>query len=122
MFSEETATFLFARKEVHTSSCWIFHFPPPVLYEYPVVGYFHYDDVKWDRLEAIQPKDNPGARTGGNVPVARLCRRRLRNATPAEWSKDPYIVGLILSLAQWSWRRERHPYLLVFSVRLKSLT
>ncbi|RFN54227.1 hypothetical protein FIE12Z_1353 [Fusarium flagelliforme] len=65
-----------------------------------------------------EPSDNPGARIGGNAPVARLCRKRLRAATPAEWSKDPYIVGLILSLAQWSWRQERHPLLLLLPVRL----
>ncbi|KAH7183353.1 uncharacterized protein B0J16DRAFT_386410 [Fusarium flagelliforme] len=100
--TEAMATFMFAGKEVHTTSCWISHFPPPVLYEYPMIGYFHYDDVK----------------IGGNAPVARLCRKRLRAATPAEWSKDPYIVGLILSLAQWSWRQERHPLLLLLPVRL----
>ncbi|KAJ4141605.1 hypothetical protein NW768_000820 [Fusarium equiseti] len=76
-----------AGKEFHASSYWISHFPPPVLCEYPIIGYFHYDDVKWDRLENIQPRDKPG--NGGNAPVARLCRRRLRNATPTEWSKDP---------------------------------
>ncbi|KAJ4138524.1 hypothetical protein NW768_002361 [Fusarium equiseti] len=120
---DEMAVFMFSGKEVHTSSCWISHFPPPVLYnEYPVIGYYHYDDVKWDRHESIQPRDNPWVRVGGNAPVARLCRRRLRNATPAEWSKDPYIVGLILSLAQWSWRQERHPYLQNFPVRLVMTT
>jgi len=62
---------VFAGKKVHVSYCSIFHFPPPVLYEYPIVGYYHYDDVKWDRLEYIQLGDSPN---GGNAPVARLCR------------------------------------------------
>ena len=100
VFSEEKAIFMYDGKKIHTTSCWISQPLPPVLYEYPIIGYFHYDDVKWDRLESIQPKDNPGARIGGNAPVARLCRRRLQNATPQEWYKDPYLVGLILSLAR----------------------
>ncbi|RBR26240.1 uncharacterized protein FIESC28_00885 [Fusarium coffeatum] len=57
---------MFTGKKVHITSCWISYFPPLVLYKYPIVGYFHYDDVKWDRLENIQPRDNLG--NGGNAP------------------------------------------------------
>ena len=63
---------MFAGKKVHVTSCWISYFPAPVPYEYPIVGYFYYDDVKWDRIESIQPRYNLG--NGGNAPVTRLCR------------------------------------------------
>ncbi|UZP42997.1 hypothetical protein NXS19_010813 [Fusarium pseudograminearum] len=95
---DEKAVFLFDSKDVHVSDCYVCHFTPPFLSELPIIGYFHYDDVKWARLKSIRPQSNPG--DGGNPPMARVCRIRLRNVTPIEWSEDPYLVGLILSLAQ----------------------
>ncbi|KAM0492312.1 hypothetical protein ACHAP8_009997 [Fusarium lateritium] len=94
-FPQEKAIFMFDTKDVHVSDCYIYHYGSPALCEVPIVGYFHYDDVKWARLKSIRPQSNPG--DGGNPPMARVCRIRLRNVTPTEWSEDPYLVGLILN-------------------------
>ncbi|RGP69600.1 hypothetical protein FSPOR_4705 [Fusarium sporotrichioides] len=92
-FPHEKAVFMFDTKDVHVSDCYTCHYGSPALCEVPIVGYFHYDDVKWARLKNIPPQSNPG--DGGNPPMARLCHIRLRNVTPTKWSEDPYLVGLV---------------------------
>ncbi|WXC50504.1 hypothetical protein QX201_010173 [Fusarium graminearum] len=92
---DEKAVFLFDSKDVHVSDCYVCHFTPPFLSELPIIGYFHYDDVKWARLKSIRPQSNPG--DGGNPPMARVCRIRLRNVTPIEWSEDPYLVRMLVT-------------------------
>lgn len=96
--SYDKATFMFGGEDIHVSTCSVFTYGVPTMSKWSTVGYFHYEDVKWARLQNSLPRANPG--NGGNAPVARVCRLRLRKVTPAEWTEDPYLVAMILSVAQ----------------------
>ncbi|PCD25412.1 hypothetical protein AU210_014519 [Fusarium oxysporum f. sp. radicis-cucumerinum] len=58
-----------------------------------------YEDLVKQRERANRPRRHPipGAR---NLPAERLYQRRLRDLTPALWFEDPYLVCVLLSLAQ----------------------
>ncbi|KAF5024691.1 hypothetical protein F66182_3230 [Fusarium sp. NRRL 66182] len=90
--------FSFAGRKVHAPECYLFALRSALLAS-PFVGYYHYDTVAWERRRKfIKIPTNPGR--GGNLPVARLCQRRLKKATPPRWSEDPYLVCILLALAQ----------------------
>ncbi|EMT72166.1 hypothetical protein FOC4_g10004022 [Fusarium odoratissimum] len=64
----------------------------------------------------IRPKRHP-VPGFSNSPAERLSQRRLRDLTPDLWFEDPYLVCILLSLAQLQWqRRKTTPE--AFSVRL----
>lgn len=63
-----------------------------------LVGYFNYTDVKRRRQEKLRPRQNPGG--GHNAPGQRLFQKRLFQITPLEWAHDPYLVCILLSIAQ----------------------
>ncbi|KAF9770115.1 hypothetical protein IL306_012366 [Fusarium sp. DS 682] len=81
----------------------------------PIIGSYYYnaDQKRRDRLKApVAPRGR------NNDPVKRLYDRRLRNVTPDDWRNDPYLVCLLLSLAQVQWRRVNEVRPSLFQVRL----
>ncbi|CAJ0549902.1 Ff.00g064970.m01.CDS01 [Fusarium sp. VM40] len=101
--------FKFNNRRIHLPECDIYRVTTPNTPDTqpqapPIIGYFHYDDVTKDREKALTPRLNP--RGGFNWPVARLYQRRLHGVTPDLWSQDPYLICLLLSLAQLQWRGE----------------
>jgi hypothetical protein len=46
----------------------------------------------------------PAPRGQINNPVKRLYDHKIRRVTPPDWRNDPYIVCLLLTMAQDSWR------------------
>ncbi|RGP59251.1 hypothetical protein FSPOR_11468 [Fusarium sporotrichioides] len=81
----------------------------------PTIGYYLYniDSARRKRLSA------PPAPCGlKNEAVERIYNRRLSNITPADWRNDPYMVCLLLSLAQHQWYQRKAPKQEVFPVCL----
>lgn len=108
-FNRGSPPFKFNNRRIHLPECDIYRVTTPNTPDTqpqapPIIGYFHYDDVTKDREKALTPRLNP--RGGFNWPVARLYQRRLHGVTPDLWSQDPYLICLLLSLAQLQWRGE----------------
>ncbi|KAG5655144.1 hypothetical protein KAF25_001917, partial [Fusarium avenaceum] len=66
-----------------------------------IIGYYHYNYITDERQKVLTPPSHHGCY---NAPVSRLNQRKLRQVTPALWFQDPYLVCLLLSLAQYQWR------------------
>ena len=81
-----------------------------------IVGYYRYniDNVRLTRY--IAPR---APRSLDNNPVQRLLNRRLAKITPADWRTDPYIVCLLLGLAQFQWYKYYRPEQDIFLVRCR---
>ncbi|WZH50196.1 uncharacterized protein QYS62_011440 [Fusarium acuminatum] len=67
----------------------------------PIIGFYHYN-VDRERQNMLQVK--PAPRGQINNPVKRLYDHKIRRVTPPDWRNDPYIVCLLLTMAQDSWR------------------
>ncbi|OBS20222.1 hypothetical protein FPOA_06608 [Fusarium poae] len=72
----------------------------------PIVGNFCYDELVRKRERAIKPRRHP-VPGSSNLPAERLYQRRLRNLTPALWFEDPYLVCVMISLAQLQWKAQK---------------
>ncbi|RKL01294.1 hypothetical protein BFJ68_g12383 [Fusarium oxysporum] len=91
---------LYKKLRLHTPECEVFRTSDVYNFEQrPVIGHFQYEDLVKQRERANRPRRHPipGAR---NLPAERLYQRRLRDLTPALWFEDPYLVCVLLSLAQ----------------------
>ncbi|KAM6514286.1 hypothetical protein FALCPG4_015439 [Fusarium falciforme] len=111
-------TFFFASRLVERLDwCSVFHTHlDHIAREQLVVGYFHYDTLAAKRRERLSPCPHP--RGDRNEPVIRLYRRRLSRITPIIWSQDPYLVCVLLSMAQSLRRESRSPKSFIFTARL----
>ncbi|KAH7205370.1 uncharacterized protein BKA55DRAFT_547204 [Fusarium redolens] len=108
--------FLFAGRGVHLPECHIFRVRATGIQKRPIVGYYHYNNVARERQRALTPKSHPNG--SYNYPVSRIYQRRLRNVAPALWFEDPYLVCILLSLAQLQRRRRQLPRPKTFNARL----
>jgi hypothetical protein len=63
----------------------------------PIIGYYKYNADK-ERQQKLDAPPGPGG--VNNDPFQRICDIKYRQVTPADWRHDPYIVCLLLSLAQ----------------------
>jgi hypothetical protein len=112
-------TFRFARRYVHSPECHVFQVRRTDIQPPPIVGYYHYNNIARDREEALRPPSPPSHRDGCyNNPVRKIYQRRLRNVTPALWTEDPYLVCILLSLAQLQWREGQSPRPTTFNVSI----
>ena len=68
----------------------------------PIIGYYRYNLSK-ERRQMLYPSRAPRGLT--NNPVKRLYDIRFRRAVPPDWRQDPYLICLILSIAQLHQRR-----------------
>jgi hypothetical protein len=64
----------------------------------PWLGYFNYSNVKDQRWQKLKPPLHPGE--GCNAAGRSKALRKLSRITPNEWSRDPYLVCILLSIAQ----------------------
>ncbi|KAF5556624.1 hypothetical protein FMEXI_1096 [Fusarium mexicanum] len=109
-----TAAFHYGGRLVHVPHCSAFRIAGHINVPHPepIVGYYCYDAEEGRQARFTARAGPPGIE---NLPVQRLYDRRLARVTPVEWVKDPYLVCVILSLAQIQWRsdatRQPRPYL-----------
>ncbi|EXL71386.1 hypothetical protein FOPG_12862 [Fusarium oxysporum f. sp. conglutinans race 2 54008] len=111
------AKFFYARRPVHETLCHVLHVAKPSPKKQPpVIGYAYYKDINRERQRRFTPRLHP--KSDINHPVERLCRLYLRKVTPDNWSDDPYIVCLLLALAQAQSIKQREEKPETFPVRL----
>ncbi|KAF5669886.1 hypothetical protein FDENT_11399 [Fusarium denticulatum] len=110
--------FLYARRRVHLPNCQVFQtIAADHVQQRPIVGYYHYNNLILERKQALTPRLHPV--TGRcNSPVLRIYQRRLRDVNPALWFEDPYLVCVLLALAQLQWQRRQSPQPETFNARL----
>jgi hypothetical protein len=105
--AQDRPRFLYNKLRLHTPECDVFLTSDVhKLQQRPIIGYFQYEELVKQRERALTPKRHPVA-GADNLPVERLYQRRLRDLTPALWSEDPYLVCILLSLAQLQWHKRR---------------
>ncbi|KAF4513143.1 hypothetical protein G6O67_000452 [Ophiocordyceps sinensis] len=113
--------FFFAKRSVHRSDCDVFE-PNERLNkcfgQMPrlLVGYLHYSYVEGARRQLLRPPRRPGG--DPNVVGQSISRRKLSKVTPKEWFRDPYLVCVLLSLAQRQARAPTWPTQTAYSSRL----
>ncbi|GKU14912.1 unnamed protein product [Fusarium langsethiae] len=96
--------FLYRELILHTPECNVFKFSDEYNFEVrPMLGHFQYDQLVRKRKRAIRPRHHP-VPGSSNLPAERLYKRRLRDLTPALWFEDPYLVCVMISLAQIQWK------------------
>ncbi|QPC73206.1 hypothetical protein HYE68_003958 [Fusarium pseudograminearum] len=98
-------TFFLARSNVHIPECRIFR--PATTANAPtandsastlIVGYYHYDQVTKEREDRFQAALDSFARP--SISVYRTLQKKHAEYTPDVWTRDPYLVCVMLSLAQ----------------------
>ncbi|KAF5694863.1 hypothetical protein FDENT_992 [Fusarium denticulatum] len=105
-FRRETP-FFYNKLELHIPECEIYRTDSIHEFEQrPIIGYFQCEKLIKRRERALVPRSHPvpGA---SNLPVERLSQRRLHDLTPALWFEDPYLVYVLLSLAQLQWQKRK---------------
>nr|CEG05487.1 unnamed protein product [Fusarium clavum] len=98
--NETRSPFFYNKLELHTPECGFYKISKDLkLAQRPIIGYFVYEELVKQRRRSLKPRNHPvdGA---SNVPGERIYQRRLRELTPALWYEDPYLVCVLLSLAQ----------------------
>ncbi|KAF5971630.1 hypothetical protein FBULB1_9107 [Fusarium bulbicola] len=96
--------FVYNKLKLHVPECEVFTLSDAYKLEVrPVVGHFQYDELVKMRKRALKPPRHPVPGLS-NLPGKRLYERRLRELTPALWFEDPYLVCVMISLAQIQWK------------------
>ncbi|KAF5591543.1 uncharacterized protein FSUBG_10469 [Fusarium subglutinans] len=96
--------FVYNKLKLHVPECEVFTLNDAYKLEVrPVVGNFHYDELVRMRKRALKPPRHP-VPGSSNLPGKRLYERQLRELTPALWFEDPYLVCVMISLAQIQWK------------------
>ncbi|KPM42074.1 hypothetical protein AK830_g4475 [Neonectria ditissima] len=118
--SRDPPVFFFAKRPVEQPECTIFRIAKHCTRQQhqnalPVIGYFHYETLVSKRCQKLTPRPHP--QKGYNGPVRRLCQRKLSKVTPQIWSQDPYLVCIMLSMAQSLARKPRPAQPGVYMVR-----
>ncbi|CAK96872.1 hypothetical protein M747DRAFT_359474 [Aspergillus niger ATCC 13496] len=68
----------------------------------PSLAYVTFDGIQSRRSKYVH--NSPGK--GFNEPVFRTCDKKLRSLQPANTIEDPYIMGILIALAQEQWHRQ----------------
>ncbi|KAF5687730.1 hypothetical protein FCIRC_2168 [Fusarium circinatum] len=109
--------FFYAGRPVHAALCHVLHVSKPSPHaQPPVVGCTYYRAIEQERKRQYTTRTRPGL--GKDLPVKRIYKILLRRVTPENWAEDPYIVCLLLSLAQAQLSKQNEPMPKSFPVRL----
>ncbi|KAG9495393.1 hypothetical protein J7337_013638 [Fusarium musae] len=111
------AAFHYCDRLVHVPHCSAFrisgHIDVP--YPEPIVGYYSYN-VDEDRKARFTARAGPPGTM--NLPMEQIYERRLAKVTPQDWTRDPYLVCVMLSLAQAQERSDTTGQARLYLVRL----
>ncbi|KAF5610149.1 uncharacterized protein FSUBG_3381 [Fusarium subglutinans] len=126
---QSIAYFFYAGRPVHVALCHVLHVAKPSLHAQPPVLQLmaenlnqqtelstYYREFERERKRQYTARTRPGR--GKNLPVEKICKIVLRRVTPENWAEDPYIVCLLLSLAQAQLSKQKGPMPKSFPVRL----
>lgn len=76
------------------------------------MGFYKYE-ANEERRNMLRVRRGP--RGISNSSVQRISNLKVKRVTPDDWRKDPYILCLLLSMAQGSWRKEQRKELYLVS-------
>ncbi|KAF4495008.1 hypothetical protein FAGAP_8834 [Fusarium agapanthi] len=112
-----SAAFHYGGRLVHVPQCSAFRISGHINVPHPepIVGYYSYDA---DESREARFTARAGPLGIENLSVQRLYDRRLARVTPDDWTKDPYLVCIVLSLAQIQWRSDTTKQPRLYLVRL----
>ncbi|CVK85473.1 hypothetical protein FPRO04_11529 [Fusarium proliferatum] len=111
------AKFFYAGRPVHQTFCYALHVAKPSPQtQPPIIGCAYYRTFLRERRRRYTPPSHPRKKV--NSPVKRLCDSHLRRIIPENWAEDPYIVCLLLSLAQAQAIKQKRAMPETFPVRL----
>ncbi|KAF4332763.1 hypothetical protein FBEOM_13412 [Fusarium beomiforme] len=115
--------FYYAGRRIHLPECDVFMISERLLrakgdamhHPEPIVGHYQYN-ADMDRQMRLRARPGPGGLM--NEPVQHIFDIRLKEITPENWLNDPFLVCVLLSLAQvhWSWDDGSQPR--IYSPRL----
>ncbi|KKK26528.1 hypothetical protein ARAM_006128 [Aspergillus rambellii] len=99
----EGSGFTFAGQSIHQPLYKVFHrrhhFDQTASQEPPpLISYLNYTDISGGRWHQFRPSPHPSK--GCNSPVRRICNKKLAQIKPEKWEEDPYLVYVLLCLAQ----------------------
>ncbi|KAM0427680.1 hypothetical protein ACHAQK_011944 [Fusarium lateritium] len=98
VYDTDSAGFFYAKRRVHRVQCRIFSTSENDEAQVnPIIGFYEYN-VDQERCNKLRTKR-------ANGPVKRLIARKIQRVTPEDWRKDPYIICLLLAMAQQQWRK-----------------
>ncbi|KAF5637984.1 hypothetical protein F52700_4687 [Fusarium sp. NRRL 52700] len=106
--------FFYAGRPVHGTFCLAFHVTSP--FPQMVIGCTYNKAFNRQRWRQCSPRSHP--KIGKDHPVKRICKILLRKVIPKNWAEDPYIVCLLLSLAQAQRIKQKGEMPKTFPVRL----
>ncbi|KAF5718245.1 hypothetical protein FMUND_5341 [Fusarium mundagurra] len=112
-----TATFHYGGRLVHVPHCSAFRIAGHIAVPHPepIVGYYSYSADK-DRKARFTARAGPPGTV--NLPMEEIYDRRLARVTPQDWTRDPYLVCIMLSLAQVQERTDNNGRPRLYVVRL----
>ncbi|KAG5795130.1 hypothetical protein H9Q69_005821 [Fusarium xylarioides] len=111
--------FFYAGRPIHEALCDVFHVAKPLPgTQPPVIGFTYYPTFNRERKRRYTPRIHPKSEDGVTSPVQRICDILLEKVTPENWEEDPYIVCLLLSLAQAQSMKQKRGMPDTFLVRL----
>ncbi|CVL07716.1 uncharacterized protein FMAN_14589 [Fusarium mangiferae] len=112
-----SAAFYYAGRLVHVPEVNAFriagHIDVP--HPEPVVGYYSY---KADEIRRARFTPRAGPPGTLNLAMQSLYQRKLARVTPEDWTRDPYLVCILLSLAQLQERSDNTGQPRLYLVRL----
>ncbi|CZR45668.1 uncharacterized protein FPRO_15156 [Fusarium proliferatum ET1] len=112
-----SAAFYYAGRLVHVPEVSAFriagHIDVP--HPEPVVGYYSY---KADEIRRARFTPRAGPPGTLNLAMQSLYQRKLARVTPEDWTRDPYLVCILLSLAQLQARSDNTGQPRLYIVRL----
>ncbi|KAI1372289.1 hypothetical protein F4677DRAFT_463431 [Hypoxylon crocopeplum] len=114
--SEDTPQFCYASLRIDCCSCTYFHLRNAA---YPPIAYVDIDKFPIIRDSSFsQPRLMPGKPDYKNTPVRNLRVKRIARVTPQDPVQDPYIISLIVAIAQTQLVQGTSPSVDIYTVRL----
>ncbi|KAF5671561.1 hypothetical protein FDENT_10855 [Fusarium denticulatum] len=111
------AAFHYRGRLLHVPHCSAFQIAGHIAVPHPepIVGYYSYN-VDGDREARFTARAGPPGTM--NLPMEQIYERRLAKVTPQDWTRDPYLVCVMLSLAQVQERSDTTGQPRLYLVRL----
>lgn len=109
-YNRKGADLFFAGKAVHQPSYMMFcrrmqTAQSPSQDVQPLVGYMDYLQIDSSRRKRLMPHPHPEKERKNDV-CQRISDIKVARATPQEWTEDPYLLCVLISIAQFQERTQ----------------
>lgn len=111
--------FFYAKRRVLNIWCDVFRPAENITLPDTLIGFYRYDvDQKRRKKLHVRPSHD----NRPNDPVKRLFERKFQSVTPEDWRNDPFIVCILISLAQRLVRKKQLAKVHFVSQAIRCLT